>query len=358
METDSPFTYHGLPRDLILLVVFANVATLVILLGMGDVVVRGILALPLALIVPGYAVCVAVSPRRLPDPVEAGALSLGLSLVITILGGLLLNLTPWGISTRGEALYLWAVTLAAICAVLFRAWEEVRRERAHPRLRSSSAGVVSLVHHESGSAEEPARARLQRLLSERERVATYLQAQAKALSVRAFTWAAALHGPTMARRALRALRGSEGRFALALLLVIGAATIAVRSAEQQATVGVTQFWALPPTDAAHPDQIQVGIENVGNTGATPITYRLVASVGDRYYGLPSITLGANQSWKSTIDVPHWATGTAPVYIFLYRAGDTTQPYRELTLWPAVTASTPAPAKSVPSATSTMTTSHK
>src|SRR5438477_9447436 len=60
-------------------------------------------------ILPGYALFVALFPLQDYGPGERSLFILGLSLVITILGGVILNLTVWGLSTSS-----WTVLLSII----------------------------------------------------------------------------------------------------------------------------------------------------------------------------------------------------------------------------------------------------
>ena len=72
-------------------------------------IVRLICALPLVLFLPGYAITTALFPPRSLGFPERLLFSLGLSVSVTALTGLALNLTPWGLQTN-----TWAITLAAI----------------------------------------------------------------------------------------------------------------------------------------------------------------------------------------------------------------------------------------------------
>ena len=79
-----------------------------------------ILTLPLVLVVPGYALTAAVFPKRSLGVPERLVLSLGLSLVIVVLGGLLLNLTPFGLRASSWAVLLCGITLSAGAVALVR----------------------------------------------------------------------------------------------------------------------------------------------------------------------------------------------------------------------------------------------
>jgi uncharacterized membrane protein len=80
--------------------------------------VRIVLGLPFVLFFPGYVLVAALYPRRDDlDGVERVALSLGLSLAVVPLIGLVLNYTPWGIRLTpilvGLALFIVVCSVAA-----------------------------------------------------------------------------------------------------------------------------------------------------------------------------------------------------------------------------------------------------
>ena len=76
----------------------ATIALLVAILLAPNNPARIVLGLPFVLFFPGYALIAALYPRRSDlDGVERVALSLGLSLAVVPLIGLVLNYTPWGI---------------------------------------------------------------------------------------------------------------------------------------------------------------------------------------------------------------------------------------------------------------------
>ena len=84
--------------DLILLNLLALVLVLVFFFSTADII-RIILGIPLVLFFPGYVLMAALYPRKDQiDGIQRLAFSLGLSLAIVPLIGLVLNATPWGIS--------------------------------------------------------------------------------------------------------------------------------------------------------------------------------------------------------------------------------------------------------------------
>lgn len=106
----------------------------VILLG-GLIVAYGwwafwiIIATPLVLALPGAALTLAIFPRRTRaradqflalSPAEQRLFSLGLSLGVVVLTGLVLNVTPWGLHAVSWIVVLSAVTVVAGLVAWFR----------------------------------------------------------------------------------------------------------------------------------------------------------------------------------------------------------------------------------------------
>lgn len=102
---------------LLTLVLAADIATAhVILWYTATTVVRPlqiVFGLLLVLVLPGYVLIEAVLPTRAFDLIERSALSAGLSIAITALSSIFLNLTPWGLQ-RGS----WTVLLDGIVILL------------------------------------------------------------------------------------------------------------------------------------------------------------------------------------------------------------------------------------------------
>ncbi len=93
------------------------------LAGAAALVPRLLTGIPLALVLPGCALSLLLSPAAafprgggMPW-LRLGMWSIGLSLLVTVLGGLLLNLTPMGLTQTGWAVLLTAVTLLAVAGV-------------------------------------------------------------------------------------------------------------------------------------------------------------------------------------------------------------------------------------------------
>jgi len=101
---------------------------------------RAPLGVALVLVLPGYAVMAAAWPSPGRSRSDRVVLTLGSSIALAILGGLLLNFTSWGLERKSWAALLAAVTLVAAGVAV------AQRERAGPpaRLLSSrwSAGPL------------------------------------------------------------------------------------------------------------------------------------------------------------------------------------------------------------------------
>lgn len=69
---------------------------------------------------PGYSLIKALFPTKEIDQIERVALSIGMSLALVPITGLLLNYTPWGIRLTPVTLSLLALTLTLATAALLR----------------------------------------------------------------------------------------------------------------------------------------------------------------------------------------------------------------------------------------------
>jgi uncharacterized membrane protein len=124
------------PLDLILVASLAVVTMVATLAGVNQPVARALLALPLVLVLPGYALVAAAFPEAGRSLAERLLYGVGLSLAVAALGGFALNLTPWGLRAEAWATLLGGIALAA-CAI---AWARRRRGDAAPELPTTRAG--------------------------------------------------------------------------------------------------------------------------------------------------------------------------------------------------------------------------
>jgi hypothetical protein len=113
-------------------------------------IVRALVALPLALFLPGYAIAAAAFGSRSLPRAQLLVLSLGMSLATLALGGILLNVLPGGLRTVTWALLLVAVVLAACRGAALRRRRHARRRRREPlprlpRLDWALLGVAAIV---------------------------------------------------------------------------------------------------------------------------------------------------------------------------------------------------------------------
>jgi uncharacterized membrane protein len=90
------------------------------LLGVSVPGLNAALAGPLVFVLPGYALSMALFPAGTWRHAEQLLLSLGLSLGVAALGGLVLNLTPWGIQGRSWAVLLCLITVEACLVAVIR----------------------------------------------------------------------------------------------------------------------------------------------------------------------------------------------------------------------------------------------
>ena len=81
---------------------------------------RYILGSIFVLCLPGYTFTKALFPERELDSVERVALSIGISLALVPIIGLLLNYTPWGVRLTSITLSLLALTLTFASAAIVR----------------------------------------------------------------------------------------------------------------------------------------------------------------------------------------------------------------------------------------------
>lgn len=99
-------------NELIAVMVIAGLSAVLTIFIPANSIVRLLCALPLVFFLPGYAITWALLAPRSLGSIERLLFSLGISVSVTALSGLILNLTPWGLQTS-----TWAITLAVIVLV-------------------------------------------------------------------------------------------------------------------------------------------------------------------------------------------------------------------------------------------------
>jgi uncharacterized membrane protein len=124
--------------------VVAGVSLLLIVSGSNGPILL-LLGLPLALLLPGYAITAAIFANNPPGAAERAALALGLSLVVNVLGGFLLNLTAWGLQAVSWAVLNGGITFLAGGTALLRRLSSEMPESAARRGASRHVGAVLAV---------------------------------------------------------------------------------------------------------------------------------------------------------------------------------------------------------------------
>ena len=109
------------PKEFIAIIIFVVISVIFIVLPpLNATPIRIMVGFPLVLFLPGYSLICALFPKKNEmDGIERIALSIGLSIAVVVIIGLVLNYTPWGIrlgpillAISSFALILVAVTAA------------------------------------------------------------------------------------------------------------------------------------------------------------------------------------------------------------------------------------------------------
>jgi len=82
--------------------------------------IRYVLGAIFVLFLPGYSLIKALFPEKELDSIERTALSMGMSLALVPITGLILNYTPWGIRATPVTLSLLALTTVFATAAIIR----------------------------------------------------------------------------------------------------------------------------------------------------------------------------------------------------------------------------------------------
>jgi hypothetical protein len=184
--------------DLVVTVALALIGALVALLPGVPGALRIPLVSPLVLVLPGYALTRALFVERTPAALELMLLCVGLSLACAVLGGLVLNALPGGLTTLDWAVLLCAITVVGCAATLIQ------------------------------------------------------RARAPELSIGGFARTSMWSGPPLGLRA-------GGLFVGAALAVVAAVWVARTPVPAIPEQGYTILWMLPATDS--PDGVRLGVRN-------------------------------------------------------------------------------------------------
>ncbi|MCG8350584.1 MAG: DUF1616 domain-containing protein [Chloroflexales bacterium] len=109
-------------------------------------IVRVFFALLMVLVLPGYAITAALFPGRMIGAAERLLFSVGLSMVVAILGGLILNWMPAPIHASAWSILLAGTTITASIIAFIRRREIPPSEAESPGLRFSwPQGLLGLL---------------------------------------------------------------------------------------------------------------------------------------------------------------------------------------------------------------------
>ena len=270
---------------------------------MGALTVLAALVGVVALAAPGYAATAACFPRATLGVTKRLAYSLGFGFTLIVLGGLALNLTPWGLTYTSWSLFLGAVTLLT--------------------------GAVAL-----------------------------LRGDGRALSLQPLTrWALPAARTQLPQRLV-----AGALIIVALLGVGGAIALSTAGANQaaqaeQAAVGAS-LWMQPLAHTGSTAQVQVGVRNLS---ASETPFRLTLTLNGHVIRVWSaLTLTANQTWTATIPVASLTTGAVSGAVSgdeqltatLALAHTPTTTYRQVTVWVSLPNSAHTPSQTATNAGAT------
>jgi uncharacterized membrane protein len=239
------------------------------LLPDSNVIVRTAVALPLVLILPGYAVVSAAFPEATLGIAERFALSLGLSLLLCVAGGVVIDWTPWGLRAGSWIALLGGITLVACFVSLARS--------GHPTAPAEAGTRVVAWESEPS----PRAFRLWRV------------------------WDLTL-------------------FVLAVAISVAAGWAAVAGADVPRE-GFSQLWMLPLDGGS---EVRLGMRSE-EFAATDYTVRLVAD-DTTVLRSERVRLEPGAQWETTVPLTTPAP-VSQIEALLYRADAPQQPYRRVLL---------------------------
>jgi len=132
-------TEGRVPKEFIAIIIFVVVSVIFIVVPpLNETPVRIILGFPLVLFLPGYSLICALFPKKDEmDGIERIALSIGLSIAVAVIIGLVLNYTPWGIRLGPILLAISSFTLILAAVTATRRETTVTEYKSIPIDRST-----------------------------------------------------------------------------------------------------------------------------------------------------------------------------------------------------------------------------
>lgn len=241
--------------------------------GTAAAVLRVVAGVPLVLVLPGYALSAVALPDRVrPAYINAavwhGMWIAGLSLATAVLGGLLLNLTPAGLTRAG-----WTVTLAGTTLVALIAAAIVRTRRLPA---AAPAGPDAAVGPDTAAGPTAA--------------AGLEAAAGRQRPHRAPAWSLRPRLPIQAPATV---------YSIAAVVLAGAAIwLGAFSAAGQHRAGFAQLWLVPTGNGT--GRATVGVRNEYSRAED---FRLVLRRGSRIVAAWDLELAAGNTWTAGVAAP-------------------------------------------------------
>ena len=227
-----------------------------------------ILTLPLVFFLPGYALTALLFNRQRQGIAERVAFSLGSSLILVILSGLVLNLAPSGLSSGSWIALPGIITLMASVAALLRQRQRQGQDAATPQ------------------------------------------------------WTGSRYSLTVGQGLL---------LALAALIIGSALALSISGAEQQPYPGFTQLWMLPSGGAQAKDTVRLGVKNMEKTTMEYRLVINMGSKAIKQWSSLDLRVGENWQTTLAVPAVG-QNSPVLVEALLYRLNAPTTPYRHVELW--------------------------
>ena len=254
----------------IFMAVFAGLgATALVLAHLNGDLLGILIGLLLVFVAPGYIISVALFPESTWSFMERTILTMGLSLAVSVLGGIILYAMKIPLLAETWALFYGSIILVMGAIAIIR-----RLIKEYPARRKSDRAPESHTH-------------------------------------------------------LMPRPGQLALFGLAVLIFLSAMVLAQNVARVYPDTEIVQLWMLPGESSAGPS-VRIGAMV---NGSAPEEYSLwLERGGYTVQTWPHLTFEPDKRWEITVQVNPNMPGTGPIEAFLYRYDQPTIPYRHVTLW--------------------------
>jgi uncharacterized membrane protein len=257
-------------RPLLIISVFTALAVGLALAGEAvPAALRLMFGLPLALVLPGYTLTLALFNRAFVASARL-MLSLGLSFIVTVLGAFVLNFTPAGLRAESWAVLLGSITLVG-CLLAY-----IRQTNPNPSPNEHGTEV-----------EEIVTAPLRRL--------------------------------SLSQMALFGVAG------VAVAVAIVVASIGAQYPQTE----LVNMWIKRDEAANDLGRVSIGVDNVNSL---TMSYRVRVQRGAFVVReWPALDVATGTTWVGTVELTANPPGTGPLEALLYRADNPQQVFRRVTL---------------------------